>query len=78
MTKLDYSDFPVLNSKILYIKGEKYNYKIISIEENIVTLKINLDDNIKINNNMAEIYMLDKRTTLFKIIKNKLKKGFGV
>jgi ribosome-binding protein aMBF1 (putative translation factor) len=41
-------------------------------------LKINLDDNLKIQNNQLILNFLKDRTTLFKIIKNKIKKGFGV
>ena len=75
---LTINDFPINKNNKLYIKNDKYRYKIISIEEDNVLLKLNLKDNIKINNNIVLVNVLKSRTTLFKIIKNKIKKGFGV
>lgn len=72
------SDFPVNNNNKLYIKNKKYNYEIVKIEEDKLILRINLDDNLKIQNNMVTVNILKNRTTIFKIIKNKIKKGFGV
>ena len=75
---LDDSDFPINKSNELYIKNKKYNYKIVKIKEDKLILSINLDNNLKIQNNIVTINILKNRTTLFKIIKNKIKKGFGV
>lgn len=75
---LNYSDFPFNHYNKLYIKNREYSYKIVSIEDNIVLLDINLDENLKIQNNIVNVNILKDRTTIFKIIKNKLKKGFNV
>ena len=72
------SDFPVNKNNELYIKNKKYNYKIVRIEEDKLVLNLNLDDNLKIQNNIITANLLKNRTTLFNIIKNKIKKGFGV
>ena len=37
-----------------------------------------LDNDLKIQNNIITVNILKNRTTLFKIIKNKIKKGFDV
>lgn len=74
----EYSDFPVIKNKNLYIKGKKYNYSIIGIENNNLILEIDNSEELQINNNMAVLNILKNRTTLFKIIKNKIKKGFGL
>ena len=72
------SDFPVNKNNELYIKNKKYNYKIVKIEEDKLILSVNLDNNLKIQNNIITVNILKNRTTLFKIIKSKIKKGFGV
>lgn len=74
----DYSDFPLDKNNKLYIKSKKYNYRVVSIQDNEVVLDINLDDNLKIEGNVVALNMLKNRTTLFNIMKNKIKKGFGV
>ena len=75
---IDESDFPFDKSNKLYIKNKEYSYKVVSIEDNLVLLDINLDDNLKIQNNIVKLNILKDRTTLFKIIKNKIKKGFEI
>ena len=75
---LEYSDFPVIKNKKLYIKRKEYDYEIIDIYENNVRLKINLDEELNINNNLVTLNILEDRTTLFDIIKNKIKKGFDL
>lgn len=75
---IDESDFPVHKNKKLFIKNKKYNYKIMKLESDKLILKINLDNNLKIQNNIVKINILKDRTTLFKIIKNKIKKGFEI
>lgn len=72
------SDFPFDKSNKLYIKNKEYSYKVVSIEDNLVLIDINLDDNLKIQNNIITMNILKNRTTIFKIIKNKIKKGFGI
>lgn len=71
-------DFPVHKNKKLFIKNKKYNYKIMKLESDKLILKINLDNNLKIQNNIVKLNILKDRTTLFKIIKNKIKKGFEI
>lgn len=75
---VDNSDFPLNKNNELYIKNKKYDYKIIKISEDNVILDINLENKLKIQNNIIAANFLKERTTLFKIIKNKIKKGFGV
>lgn len=75
---LDESDFPISKKDILYIKDNKYNYKIVSINNNNVMLKANLNSDIEIENNIVLVNILKQRTTLYRILKNKIKKGFGL
>ena len=72
------SDFPINKENKLYIKRKKYNYKIIELKENKLIISIELDNNLKIQNNIITTNILKDRTTIFNIIKNKIKKGFGV
>lgn len=72
------SDFPIYKNKKLYIKEDKYDYEIVDIKDNEVILKIELSDDIKIENNIVEVNILSNRTTVFEILKNKIKKGFGL
>ena len=72
------SDFPVNKNNELYIKNKKYNYKIVKIEEDKLILSVNLDNNLNIQIYIITVNILKNRTPLFKIIKNKIKKGFGV
>lgn len=69
---VDSSDFP-LNKK-LYIKDKCYRYKIIKKDSNIL-LKLDLDDSLKLNNNIILMHTQSDRTTVFKILKEKIKKG---
>lgn len=78
VSKLEYCDFPIIKNKTLYIKGKKYEYEIINIKEDNLILKIDLEENLKIDKNMLTVNILKDRTTLFNIIKNKVKKGFGL
>lgn len=75
---LDSGDFPIDKYKKLYIKSKKYDYEIIGIEDNKLILSINLDDNLKIDKNIITVNILKDKTTLFKLIKNKIKKGFDL
>lgn len=78
VSKLEYSDFPYSKNKKLYIKNKRYDYDIVSIDDSYLTLKINLDDSLKINGNKLIINILEDRTTLANIILKKLKKGFDL
>ena len=71
-------DFPINKNNQLYIKNKQYDYEIVNIKEDKMTININLDNNLKIQNNIITVNLLKTRTTLFEIIKNKIKKGFGV
>ena len=75
---LEYSDFPVIKNKKLYVEGKKYKYEIVKLENNNLVLKIDLDNNLKVNKNIIIINVLKERTTIFKILKSKIKKGFGL
>ena len=75
---LEKSDFPINKNNKLYIKDKSYKYKILSIEDTDVLISIKLKDDIKIDNNIVVVNILKNRTTLFKIIKNKIKKGFDL
>ena len=72
------SDFPFNKNNELYIKNKKYDYKVVRIEGDKLILNVNLDNNLKVQNNIVTANVLKNRTTLFNIIKNKIKKGFGV
>lgn len=72
------NDFPINKKDILYIKNNKYKYKIMTIEDNNIILKVNLKEDIKINNNIVIVNILKDRTSIFKILKNKIKKGFDL
>ncbi len=75
---LNYSGFPVNRYNKLYIKNKEYSYKVVSIKENVLLLDINLDEALKVQNNIVNVNILKDRTTIFKIIKDKIKKGFDV
>lgn len=75
---LDKSDFPINKNNKLYIKKDKYKYKVLDIQDNNVLLDVKLKKDIKLNNNIVLVNILKDRTTLLKIIKNKIKKGFGL
>lgn len=71
------SDFPINNKNTLYIKDKKYKYKIININKDEYILDLKLDNSIKIDNNIVIVNIKKEKTTVFNILKNKLKKGFG-
>lgn len=72
------NDFPINKKDILYIKNDKYKYNIMTIEDNNIILRVNLKEDIKINNNVVIVNILKDRTSIFKILKNKIKKGFDL
>lgn len=69
------SDFPINKTNTLYIKKDKYDYEIIDVEEDKIVLKVNLKDEIKIEGNIVTLNILKDRTTVFNILKNKIKRG---
>lgn len=71
-------DFPIHKNGKLYIKNDKYNYEVIEIEDDKVILKVNLKDEINIDNNVVLVNILSNRTTVFEILKNKIKKGLDI
>ena len=75
---LNDSDFPFNKNNKLYIKNKEYIYKVVSIKDNLILIDINLDDNLKIQDNIITMNILKNRTTLFEIMKNKVKKGLGI
>lgn len=72
------TEFPINKNNKLYIKDKKYKYEVINIDNNNILLNVNLDNSIKINNNVVVVNILKDRTSLFKIIINKIKKGFDL
>jgi len=75
---LESNDFPVNKNNKLYIENNLYKYEIISIDNNVVVIDIKLKEDINIENNTFKVNVLKSRTSLLKIIKNKIKKGFGL
>ncbi len=72
------SDLPISKNYKLYIKNKLYDYEIIDIIDGQVILKLSLDDDLKIDKNIIRVNILKDRTTIFNIIKNKIKKGFDL
>ena len=75
---LEKEDFPINKNNKLYIENNNYKYDVMSINEKNVLLNIELEECIKINNNIITISILKDRTSLFEIIKRKIKKGFDL
>ena len=75
---LEKDDFPVNKNNKLYIENNLYKYKIININNNVVVIDIKLKEDINIEGNTFKVNVFKSRTRLFKIIKNKIKKGFGL
>ena len=72
------SDFPIKKDRILYIEDIKYNYKIKHIYSDKVIIELKIDDSINIKDNLLQLNILYDKTTLGRIIINKIKKGFGL
>ena len=68
------SDFPVNKKDILYIKNKEYKYKVINIDRKKYVLDLKLDDSIKIDNNIVRVNIKKEKITVFKILKNKIRK----
>ena len=78
LVDLDKSDFPININNKLYIKDKEYKYDIVSIDDNLLTLKLNLDDNYLVNNNKILINILSKRASLLDTFLKKIKKGLNL
>lgn len=72
------SDFPINKNNKLYIKRDNYDYEIVSIKKDNIILKVDLKEEIKIEDNIVLVNILKDRTTVFEILKNKIKKGLGL
>ena len=68
-------DFPFNKYDELYIDYNKYSYNVVSIDKNSNTIIIDIEDGIKLQNNIVKLYFLKERTTIFNIVKNNIKKG---
>lgn len=64
-------------TKNLYIKDQKYDYEIVDTD-NYIKIKINLEEELKIDSLYLSIYVRSDKKTLFKVLKNKIKKGLGL
>ena len=78
---IDKSSFPIKKNYKLYIEDNKYDYKIININEMDLYYEIlvycNLDNELLINNNILKIKFEIGTTTLMKEFKEKIKKGMN-
>lgn len=61
---------------ILYVKNKSINYEFNSIKENIITVLID-SKYLLVPNELIKINLLYDKTTLLKLIRNKILKGFG-
>ena len=68
------SDFPVNKKDTLYVKDKKYKYKVINIDRKKYILDLKLEDSIKINNNIVRVNIKKGETTVFRVLKNKIRK----
>ena len=64
-------------NKNLYINGKKYEYEIVD-NKDYIKIKLDLDDSLKIDSLYLNINIRSDRKTLFKVLKNKIKKGIGL
>lgn len=75
ITKLEEKDFPINKKNKLYIRNKEYDYKVISIKDDNLILRIDLDDNMKIQNNTIMVNILKGNMTIVKFLKERIKKG---
>ena len=64
-------------TKNLYIRDKKYDYEIVDID-NYIKIRIDLDEDLKMNSLYLNICIKSEQKTLFEVLKNKIKKGFGL
>lgn len=64
-------------NKNLYIHDKKYEYEILDTYD-YVKIKIDLEEELKINSLYLNINIRSDRKTLFEVFKNKIKKGLGL
>lgn len=62
----------------IYIDNKKYKYEIMESDNDNLVLKINLDESLRINNNIINVNIKNTRTTIFKMMISKIQKGFGL
>lgn len=71
-------DFPINKDNKLYIEYSRYNYKIINITNDYVLLEVDLNDNIKIENNMIIVKFKSEKTKIITKIKNIIKERVNI
>ena len=64
-------------NKNLYINDKKYEYEIVDTYD-YIKIKIDLEEELKINSLYLNISIRSDRKTLFEVLKNKIKKGIGL
>lgn len=64
-------------NKNLYINGKKYKYKIVE-NNDYIKIKLDLEDSLKIDSLYLNVDIESDRKTLFKVLKNNIKKGIGL
>jgi len=64
-------------NKNLYINGKKYKYEIVE-NSDYIKIKLDLEDSLKIDSLYLDINIKSDKKTLFKVLKNKIKKGIGL
>ena len=78
----------ILDANKILTDGKKYEYEIMSIEDDyvydgnkvymLVNISMSLDKKDKINNNYLKLKQLRKKELLFKLVLNELKKGMNL
>lgn len=64
-------------NKNLYINGKKYKYEILENKE-YIKIKLDLEESLKIDSLYLNVDIKSDKKTLFKVLKNKIKKGIGL
>ena len=64
-------------NKNLYINGNKYEYKVVDTN-NYIKIKLDLEEDLRIRSLYLNVNIRSGKRTLFKVIKEKIKKGFGL
>ena len=64
-------------NKNLYINDKKYKYEIVE-NKDYIKIKLDLEENLKIDSLCLNVNIRSDRKILFKVLKNKIKKGIGL
>ena len=64
-------------NKNLYIEGKKYKYKIVDTKD-VIKIQLDLEESLRVNSLYVNINIRSDKKTLFKVLKNKIKKGIGL